>query len=62
MLKEIKDVLGFMVSLMCVLSAIAVIFSDIYNIELIKLLVAATILSLVLGSIPFIHTIQAGKK
>lgn len=53
MLKKLHDVLQLMISLLCILGAIAVMYSDIYCIGLYKLLTVAFMLSVFLGSIPF---------
>jgi uncharacterized membrane protein YuzA (DUF378 family) len=55
MLREIKNVIQLVVSLMCVFGAIAVVLSDILNIDLCKFLFGASILSIILGSIPFLN-------
>ena len=62
MLKEIKNILFLVTSILSVLSALAIMFSDIYSIELYRLLVLATVLSIILGSIPFLVIFGSRKK
>ena len=53
MLREIKNVIQLFVSLLCVLTAVAVMVSDIYHIDLYKSILWASILSIILGGMTF---------
>ena len=55
MLKGLKNVIQLIASLLCVFSAVAVMVSDTYNIDLYKSISGAFILTLILGSIPFLN-------
>ena len=62
MLRKLQEVIRVTVSVACLLTALAVMFSDIFNIDLNKLIIAALMLSVILGSIPFFLISQTGKK
>ena len=55
MLKEIKDYFFLMASLLSVFGAVAVMISDIYQIDLQRLITIAATLSIVLACIPFLN-------
>ncbi|MGD9157928.1 MAG: hypothetical protein PVG39_05950 [Desulfobacteraceae bacterium] len=62
MLREIKNVIQLMVSLLFILAAIAVMLSDIYNIDLYKSILGACIVSVILGGLPFLNSSGSEKK
>ena len=62
MLKKLHDVLQLTISLLCILAAIAVMFSDIYNIDLHRLIIMAFLLSGTLGSLHFLLIYKTDKR
>ena len=62
MLKVLKNIIKLMGSLLCILAAVAIMVSDIYNINLNKSMLVALILSVILGSVPFWHNTGVNKQ
>jgi hypothetical protein len=62
MLREIKNVIQLLVSLLCIFAAVAVMAADIYHIDLFKSILGASILSIILGGFTFFISSRTGKK
>ena len=62
MLRKLQDAIRVMISMLCLLAAIAVMVSDIFSLDLNRLLAAAFMLSLITGSLPFFFISQTGRK